>query len=245
MIYGFIIAAGNQTRFNSSVPKALSKVGDVSCLDININNLGYLCDTVFVVCSEENEEYFKNYDRIIVSSGLGCGDAVFQALKHFNVKYNDTCFIQWGDCISEFELYKKTKKCYDFYKNHFDVIVPCEFCKDPYVRIFTADEDSRVGVEFSKFGEVRSSGFHDLSVFYGNMQAIKFGCDAFYGKYFDSKMNKYEHKHGNEFNFLDMLNEGYATSTIYFTENKYKSYAFNTIEEYDNIKEEIGGKEWI
>ena len=247
MIYGFIIAAGNQTRFDSDEPKALSKIGDFTCLDINIHNLGYVCDCVFVVCSEDNEKYFKKYDRIVIESGFGCGDAVMKALKKFKFKDEDTCFIQWGDSISDYRLYKKVKKSFDFYKGYYDIIIPCEWDNNPYVRISESIDSSFVSVEFSKYGEVNEAGLHDLSVFYGRASAIKFGCDAFCHNHFKliNEYTHYTHEHGNEFNFLDMLNEGNVTSTIYFTYNRYNSYSFNTIEEYKEIEKEIGDIKWI
>ena len=99
MIYGFIIAAGNQTRFNSSVPKALSKLGNKTCLDYTISKLENICDKVFVVCSKDKENYFLNYNIISIESGLGCGDAILKTLRKFNFNSNDSCFIQWGDSI--------------------------------------------------------------------------------------------------------------------------------------------------
>lgn len=247
MIYGFIIAAGNQTRFDSEEPKALSRIGDLTCLDINIHNLGSLCDCVYIVCSTDNESYFKDYTRIVVDSGFGCGDAVMKALKEFKFEVDDTCFIQWGDSISDYRLYKKVKKNFDFYRGLYDVIIPCEWDNNPYVRISKPVDSLFVKVEFSKYGEVKEAGLHDLSIFYGRPSSIKFGCDVFCSDHLNLKdgYTHYNHKHGDEFNFLDMFNEEDITSTVYFTYNRYNSYSFNTVEEYKEIEKEIGDIKWI
>lgn len=240
MIYGFIIAAGNQTRFDDDKPKALVDIKGKSCLDINIHNLGIVCDSVTIVCSKENEKYFENYSRIVIDSGLGCGDAVFQALDKFKFEDNDTCFIQWGDCfINNSRFYKFIKRKYNNKKS--DIIVPCNYEYEPYVKL--EEINNKLKVKFSKFGEIEKgeTGFHDMSVFYGNINTIKYYCFDFFTHY--CKDYTYEHYHGNEFNFLDLFNDTEIKGKILpINSNKYKCYAFNTKEEYEEILEEV--KDW-
>ena len=82
LLYGLIIAAGNQTRFNYDIPKALVKINDVNLLDLNINYMKSYVDKIYVVCSFNNDKYFSNdINKIVIESGKGCGDAVMKALS--------------------------------------------------------------------------------------------------------------------------------------------------------------------
>ena len=238
MIYGFIIAAGNQTRFNSDTPKALSKItGEVTCLDFNINRMRGVCDKIYVICSKEKEKYFENYkDRIAIESGKGCGDAVLQTLKSFEFEDNDCCFIQWGDSLIDPTSYFTVKH---MYSGNIDVNIACRLEKSPYVKITQDLFTDFVTVEFSKFGEVNGSGFHDLSLFYGNCKKILKYCEEFYKVFYNE--DHYEHKHGNEFNFLDVFNDTNITGNIVVFDENIKAYSFNTEEEYKKMIGELNG----
>ncbi len=58
-------------------------------------------------------------------------------------------------------------------------------------------------------------------------------------KYYDS--GKFVHKHGNELNFLDILNETNIKYKL-LERKKTKSFGFNTIEEYKKICQEVEPK---
>lgn len=238
MIYGFIIAAGNQTRFNDKKPKALVDINGTSCLDINIQNLGIVCDVVIVVCSESNEKYFKDYSRIVIDSGYGCGDAVLKALSQFDFDPEDTCFIQWGDCfVDKSEFYKRV---INKYNNKYNIIIPCNYETQPYVKI-SQHISGLISVQFSKYGEIENeeNGFHDMCVFYGDANILKFYCNYFKDKFYSRLNNKYYHKHGDEFNFLDIFNDTHIKGRILNIKHKYKCYSFNTEDEYNQILKEI------
>ena len=239
MIYGFIIAAGNQTRFNSSVPKALSKLGNKTCLDYTISKLENICDKVFVVCSKDKENYFLNYNIISIESGLGCGDAILKTLRKFNFNSNDSCFIQWGDSILEDKIYTHLK--YHSYEDS-DINIACRFEHNPYVKLLSSNFNKHIDVYFSKYKEVHGDGLHDLSLFYGNPLHILKYCEIFYNKFFTGE--SYKHKHGNEFNFLDIMNETDIIASVVIM-NKVKSYSFNTEDEYKQMTQEIKELEWI
>lgn len=234
MIYGFIIAAGNQTRFNSDVPKALSKIGDRTCLDVNIERLNKVCDTVYVVCSNEKIEYFKDYNYIAIKSGQGCGDAIMKALDKAEIKIHDRCFIQWGDSIIDESVYKALKRNMLKWS---DVVVACRYEDNPYVKV-NVSNNMIYGIDFSKYGEVSGSGFHDLSVFYGRADTILRYCNEFYNIFYN--IDHYSHIHGNEFNFLDLFNDTAIMGNIVKFEDNIKSYSFNTEEEYNEMIEELG-----
>lgn len=239
MIYGFIIAAGNQTRFNSEIPKALSPLNNGTCLDYTINTMSKVCDEVYVVCSEEKEKYFNHYDSIPIKSGLGCGDAILKTLRKFNFNDDDLCFIQWGDSILEDRIYTYLKK--HSYEDS-DINIVCRFEHNPYVKLLSSNFNRHVDIYFSKYKEVHGDGLHDLSLFYGSPKQILKYCEIFYGKYFVK--DTYKHKHGNEFNFLDIMNETDIIASVIIM-NKVKSYSFNTEDEYKQMLQEIKELKWI
>ncbi len=224
--FAFIIAAGKQKRFEDDLPKALVKIDDTCLLDINIAHLKKYCKEVYVVCSEENAHYFKDYKRIIIVSGFGSGDAAMKALNQFNFKKDDTCFIAWGDALQD-------EKLYDEVVFHFKdkIIIPCNLEDSPYVQI--KEDGEGVKVYFSKFHELITKGYHDLSLFYGNANVIKEALNKLHALIW--KKDHYEHKHGNEMEFLDIFNEVHVPASILDMKG-IKSYSFNTLEELKNIQ---------
>ena len=222
MIYGLIIAAGNQSRFKMETPKALVKIGEHSLLDDNIRKMKTVCDEVFVVCSTTNSHYFDGYNTIVIESGMGCGDAVYKAIKSFsNLSSDDYLFVQWGDSTVDEELYREMILVYAG-----SMVIPCRVKAKPYVRLV---RNSTGGAEvlFSKYGEKVSRGFHDLSVFYVNAQSLLRSSQEFVDKFFNGV--SYEHRHGNEFQFLDLLNDTDTKCMVYST--IYNGFSFNTVEE--------------
>lgn len=232
MVYGLIIAAGKQSRFESSTPKALMPYGESTLLDINIENMQATCDMVFVVVSFENYEWFNNCTRIIIESGKGCGDAVMQALEMMDLEEDDTVFIQWGDCLHTKQIYQDLRNEYS--RNCCGVLIPCVYEEKPYVQIIPT-YDSKIHVSFSKYDEPITAGYHDLSLFYGNAielrtHLIKF-AESIKSAVFD---NCYKHKHGNEMQFLDVFNETDLKGRI-IEYSDYTAFAFNTVEEFNKL----------
>lgn len=224
-IYGLIIAAGKQTRFDSDIPKALVDVDGVPLLDRNIENMQHFCDKVYVVVSHENKEWFEKYNTLVVNGGGGCGYAVLQALQLLvhtaDIKYFDTVLIQWGDAYNEPDVYFDAIRRFTG-----EVVVPVQWEESPYVRII--EGPYTIKAEFSKYGEVDGPGYHDMSVFYGRAYAILSALQ----KCILEKLN-YD-KHGNELQFLDIFNCTDIEAVICFEENR-KSFSFNTLEEYSKI----------
>lgn len=231
MTYGFIIAAGNQNRFEDSIPKALQKINETPLLDINIKNMSKECDKIYVVCSFNNYRYFKKYNNLIViDSGKGSGDAVLKALERVRFSSLDTCFVQWGDSVQNPLIYKYLK---DNYNGTF--LVPCKYVENPYVQIVKYYDT--LSVYFSKYNEKTSSGWHDLSIFYGNSIELLYYLFRFQ-KYFKVPDAGYISKHGSEFEFLDVFNQEDMPANILDCSN-FKSYSFNTKEEFKELEEII------
>ena len=225
MIYGLIIAAGNQTRFDCETPKALMEYKGKTLLDINFENLEKVCDSVLVVTSFQNEFQFTGYPRLCINSGKGCGHAVMEALKLLPLKKADTVFVQWGDSINTTTLYDAMIR--NFYG---PCVIPCVYEDKPYVQIIQTGTD-KVKVLFSKYGEQTYPGWHDCSTFYGNAKVMLKYLKKFSKFAFDLD------KHGNEMQFLDLFNETDFSGRI-LELYSYKTFSFNTMDEYFQLVNE-------
>lgn len=227
MLYGLIIAAGNQTRFESDVPKALYPVKDTNVLSINLAGLRRVNAKSVVVCSENNKSWFSeynynSYDLLSIKSGLGCGDAVLKALNSLSLNDDDMVIIKWGDSIHLYDSYKYLID--NSNNNKLNILVREEY--NPYVSIETNPNK----VNFSKFNEKVEKGYHDLSLFFGNAKYIARYCEEFKAKYFDG--TKYNHKHGNEFNFLDIINDTSIDINLVKINKDVVFVDFNTVKEF-------------
>lgn len=225
--YGLIFAAGKETRFEGDKPKALSMFGDVCLLDYNINILKRYCDRVFVVCNEQNKKWFATYDTIVIESGKGCGHAVLTALETINP---ERVVIAWGDCILTEDVIAKTLNVATFDDCLF---IPCVYEDKPYVRIERSIGNKRGFVEFGKYNEVTGGGYHDYGCFVCNRMYLLMHLFSFHKKYYKKGIDGYVHKHGNEMQFLDVINETkirYACVAF-----DYEAKSFNTINEQKNI----------
>lgn len=236
MTYGFIIAAGNQSRFNSELPKALVLVGNSNTplLHHNISLMKEYCDYVYVVCSHSNKEYFEKYNEtyndanlIVIKSGLGCGDAVYKALWDVDIAPNDRCFIQWGDSIQRKSTYDKVLE----YDTHLSVVIPCTVEDSPYVQI-KPNGEGRVKVLFSKFGDPVSRGYHDLSLFYCNCWDLFKATEtivSFWYNGVDYDMTNREYSFLDTFNFTDITVGALDVGEV-------GSNSFNTVEDLTNLE---------
>lgn len=229
---GLIIAAGKQSRFNNDYPKALVSIGEKCLLDINYENMKMFCERVYVVCSFENEHYFDNtkYKKIVINSGKGSGDAVLRALKVISYDENDTIFIMWGDALIKKELFDITLKNFNNI-----ALIPCIREENPYVQI--KENEETVTVLFSKYKEPISEGFHDMCLFLFLIKDLFNSLLLFYKKFYNDTFKLYVHKHGKEFEFLDIFNDANMKAKILELDESYKTLSFNTIEELKNIKE--------
>lgn len=229
MVYGFIICAGRQSRFKSETPKALVNINGKTLLQINQDAISGFCDKIFVVCSVENEAFFNCKNKIVIESGKGSGDAVWQALETIKINSGDTGFIIWGDSLQSSKVASFLKKNYKG-----KTIIPCVYEKSPYVQIKQKSKDS-VMINFSKFGDSITAGYHDLSIFYCDLSELILKLREFGNRIKDAKGN-YIHKHGNEMEFLDVFNE--TDIKVELLEFKqHKDFSFNTVEQLNQLIE--------
>lgn len=219
MIYGLFFAAGKQSRFGITTPKALSLIGNKVLLDCNFKNIEPFVDKSYVVCSNENAYFFDKYPKIAIDSGKGCGDAVMKALYSLNPSADDFCYVQWGDSFVNDKLYPLIKN------NAQTVKIPCYYESNPYVQVIPDGET--VKIKFSKYEKTDDFGLHDQSVFYMPAQYALKELIAFAGKITEN--GQYRTKHNNEMLFLDLFNEMGTKAQI--VENTIKSFSFNTLKE--------------
>ena len=230
MTYGLIFAAGKQRRFGVDTPKALTRFGDRTLLDVNMLNLGEYCDKVYVVCSIENEGYFYTYPRIVIRSGKGSGDAVLSALSKIDLYEGDNCFIMWGDAYCTPDVIKYT---YTYRTSATRaLLVPCEVVNNPYVRLEPDTQCRTARVYFKKHGDDVKPGFHDLSLFYGDCLYIKECLCKMQQLFYDEKKKSYIHKHGNELEFLDIFNDVSAHCKILKVDSN-GSFSFNKLSDIE------------
>lgn len=229
MIYGLIISAGKQSRFESEIPKALMPYGNTKLLDVNIANMKSVCDEVYVVTSYENTIWFDGYPQLTIESGNGCGDAVMKALSLLELNSNDTVFIQWGDCLHTKTIYKYL---HDSYVDTW--LIPCVKEEKPYVQIEPISFN-QVVVKFSKYNEPVTAGYHDLSLFYGNALEMLHHLKLFATSHLSTNAETlYQHRHGNELQFLDVFNETFLRAEIIELVD-YEDNSFNTLAQFQEL----------
>ena len=229
MVYGLIISAGKQSRFESDTPKALMPYGNCTLLDINIANMMVTCDEVYVVVSTDNQNWFNGYHKLVIESGNGCGDAVMRALAQLDLNDDDTVFIQWGDCFHTLHIYQ------DLRNRYVDTwLIPCVKEEKPYVQI-KPHGLNQVTVNFSKYNEPITSGYHDLSLFYGNALEMLHYLQQFANNHLSATSDSlYQHKHGNELQFLDVFNETLIRAQIIELLD-YEDNSFNTVAQFQKL----------
>lgn len=231
MIYGLIIAAGKQSRFNSRIPKCLSKIDNKCILDSSIDNLSQYCDAVYITCSIDCLSFFSDYDNIIsIESGKGSGDAILKSIAYIidnnNVSDDDFIIIQWGDALVNKQVYSI------LLNNKYNTCtIPCTVEKNPYVQILK--DDRSVKVKFSKYGDSIEEGYHDMCVFMCNIKYLYDYLKQFNNKYYFNGL--YNHKHGNEFEFLDVFNDTNCLANIIEVSDNLVTKSFNTIDELKQL----------
>ena len=229
----YIIAAGKQSRFKSDTPKGLMvyKNGK-TVLDINLENSLEFSDNAVIVTSYENYGVYNDYvsahgynlsevSVIKIKENHGSGHTVMQAIA----EENSNIFIMWGDSIQQDPYLFQT--CMERFNGY--LVVPCRFEENPYTDISVSLNFDVVDCKFRKFNEVKGKfGYHDLSLFYGDAEFVR---DALRLLAHDSDRIS---MHGNEMEFLDILNVVKNIKVIPYSSTAIKS--FNTVEEFEALR---------
>lgn len=241
-IIGLILSAGQQTRFDSYLPKSLMKYNlDNTVLDINIKTMSKFCDQIYVVTNKENDNLlyntivnkYNNVTQISINSGLGDGHAVLESLKSIKFKNNDKMFLVWGDSIQDDErLFVATQNAYN---NMFTL--PLRYEKNPYVQ-FVVDYGIVRKVKFKKYNDNIEDGYHDYSLFLFKPTLMLNVLTLHHKKYWKEEEKKYIYRN-NELVFLDVINEYqdklFPYTVIIDTVGSTSMNSYNTIDEYKKI----------
>ncbi len=223
MTFGLILCAGKQSRFQSETPKALMPVGGETLLAKNLAAMAPYCDRSFVVCSFENEHCFTDCEKIVLHSGKGSGDAVWQALERIAPAAGDRCFVLWGDSLQPPQIFGMLAQRFAG-----RAVIPCVREEKPYVLVTKNGKGARIF--FSKFGEPIGAGLHDQSIFLCEAHVLLQKLRAFRAGILDAEGN-YRHKHGNEMEFLDVFNDTDIEADILEIQ-PLGGFSFNTMEEF-------------
>jgi NDP-sugar pyrophosphorylase family protein len=245
---GIILAAGNQKRFLSDIPKPLVSLVDETILEMNIKAMRHYVDYIFVVVNPFTQFLYKqvidkylDVELLPIFSGLGCGHAALSALER--IRDYPSAIMIWGDSIqNQFEIYDELVSRNPFGKMYIPVVEEL----DPYTN-FIFDHGSGIHtVEFKKRGQVspESLGWHDLSIFYFDTGLARVLLLKLHEKYWNEERQDYDMIHGRELTFLDIFN----TELSFYGRTDFgkvikmdgvKSQSFNTIEEFEIIWREF------
>lgn len=240
MIYGIILDAGNQTRFDDDLPKSLQKVKGKTVLERNIMILNQVVDNYYIVVNLKKKDYFNHYaeNRIVIKSGLGSGDAVYHICKNLKLNNDDKVVLIWGDSIhtSTSVIHRGLAKL-----NEVDFSVPVYQEKDPYVRFVIGEDASIAEILFSKYSGPNEYGYHDQSCFFFRVGALMPSLEEIRFQFYDYSRKKYLIPDREDFDLLEIFNicNNIPKNLMFNVKKSEKSFSFNTIEELQLIEEKI------
>jgi molybdopterin-guanine dinucleotide biosynthesis protein A len=249
----YVIAAGNGSRLNFALPKALVPIVDEPCLTTTLKQIGAKFRTVFVVTNvlarEQWYEYFRTLQadfpqlaKLVVNlpirSGFGDGHATLQGLiaaEHASAsELTEEIVVTWGDVFFPHaeiadELLSQCLRG--------PALFPAVLEPKPYVALQVNDEMQCVAAHFSKYGEFQASGLHDQSVFRFVRSRLRSSlCDLHSALW---KGARYMTP-GGELSTLYSLHHFYNRGEpAYVYETRYPTMSFNTVEEVAGIQREI------
>ena len=243
----YIIAAGKGSRMGGSVPKALVPINDEPNLTTMLRQVGHKFDAVYVVTNELIQDQWKKYFmgigslgrnviNISISSGLGDGHAVLQALSKCKDPMNDIV-ICWGDVFMQHheiidELLSQSLTS--------SGLIPAVREENPYVSLLVDDKMNCVSADFSKYGENHPTGFHDQSIFRFKKSFLQKALGDLHAAFW--KNGRYITP-GGELSLLHAFHYLYnreEPARVYETD--YPTLSFNTREEVAHIQSEINSR---
>jgi molybdopterin-guanine dinucleotide biosynthesis protein A len=177
----YVIAAGNGSRINSDVPKALIAIGGEPCLTNTLRLIGGHFRTIFVVTNalmrDNWDPYFRQLSsscpglvgRVVnlpITSGMGDGHATLVALRAASEirrsLVSQEVVVIWGDAYFINDRLIGELLAMEFRGSG---LVPAIREYNPYVALLVDSGMRCVAADFSKYGETHASGLHDQSVF--------------------------------------------------------------------------------
>lgn len=174
----YIVAAGNGSRMNAKLPKALVPITDEPCLTSNLQQIGEKFRRVFIVtnvrASEAWQAYFAALDEkypelanhilnLPIESGLGDGHATLHGLRAAEAgAVAEDIVVAWGDVFFRHaEIIDELLTACPAGSG----LLPAVHEDNPYVALLVNEHMQCVSADFAKYGESHKAGLHDQSVF--------------------------------------------------------------------------------
>lgn len=249
----YIVAAGNGSRLNATLPKALVPIRDEPCITTTLRQLAGKFRRIFVVTNvlarQEWERYFHHlgahYPRIAsrtwnlpIKSGLGDGHATLQGLlaaeETSAQPMAEDIVIAWGDAFFPHAQIVDELLAQPLQGSG---LFPVVHEPNPYVAMLADEEMRCAGVDFSKYGESHASGLHDQCVFRFVRSRLKASLQDLHNCLW--KKTRYVTP-GGELSLLYTVHHLYNIGEpIRAYQTRYPTLSFNTAEEVLAIQQKL------
>lgn len=253
----YIVAAGNGSRMNAKLPKALVPITDEPCLTSTLQQISDKFRRVFVVTNVLAREAWQAYfgtleakhteiaSRVVnlpIASGLGDGHATLNGLVAAEQVEGGTALAQeivvaWGDVFFQHaEIIDELLSAGSAGSG----LLPAIHEENPYVALLVNEQMQCTSADFSKYGESHTVGFHDQSVFrFARGQLMSSLLEIHNALW---KGRRYITPGGELsllYSFHQLFNAGHPA---YVYETHYPTLSFNTVEEVASIQREISAR---
>lgn len=252
----YIVAAGNGSRMNAKLPKALVPITEEPCLTSNLQQIGDKFRKVFIVtnvrASEAWQAYFgalkADYPELAchivnlpIESGLGDGHATLQGLKAAEAAAGaalaQEAVVAWGDVF-----FKHAEIIDELLHARLagSGLLPAVHEDSPYVALQVNEHMQCVSADFAKYGENHTAGLHDQSVFRFHRERLMVSLREIHNALW--KGRRYITPSGELsllYSFHQLFNAG---DPAYVYETRYPTQSFNTVEEVASIQREISSQ---
>jgi NDP-sugar pyrophosphorylase family protein len=252
----FIVAAGNGSRMQAGVPKALVPITDEPNLTTTLQQIKHKFAKVFVVTNVLVQAQWQNYfqdlrveypelatnvQNVPIQSGLGDGHATLHGIvtaERMNLTPpSQDIVIAWGDVFfpnAEIidELLETLPKG--------SGVLPAVREGNPYVALVVDEKMQCVSADFAKHGEPHLEGLHDQSVFRFSLNRLKASLFDIHNAIW--KNGRYITPSG-ELSLLYTFHQLYNTGDpAYVYETQYPTFSFNTVEDVVAIQRQISAR---
>jgi len=236
MISLVIPAAGTGTRMQQELPKALTRFGNSTFLQWQINKFKHIADEIYVIIASKDLDKFEEYRRVndlnfkIVLQKEGKG-SYFAIQAVIELISSDLILICWVDQIGlSKSLILETVNKIKISKS--EGLIPLIYLAKPYVRANLDDESNLLGWEYRREGAEPDYGYSDLGFFAFKTKSLKLSMGTV------TDYSKFESALTHEFNFLDFLPLFGSTHILGLlrTTDLISSRAVNTKDELEGAK---------
>lgn len=247
----YIIAAGNGSRINLDIPKALAPIAGEPCLTTTLQRIGFQFSRVFIVTNILAAHHWRSYfqslhathrdiaERVTnlpIRSGLGDGHAALQGLLGAEERgeVSEEVIVTWGDAFfPQGEIVDELLSADKLGSG----LLPVVLEPDPYVCLLVNEQMQCLSADFSKHGEANARGFHDQSIFRFVRSSLRASLCSLHDCLW--KNGRYITPSG-ELTFLYAIHQLYnAGDPAYVYETQYPTLSFNTAAEISAIKERL------